>query len=55
MSFYTEPDSHIRDKVVVVWDLPNYATEKKNVASRVNTSNLAFKNILLLQRMKLKN
>ena len=28
MSYYPEPDSHIRDKVKVVLDLLNYATEK---------------------------
>ena len=27
MSYYPEPDSHIRDKVKVVLDLPNYATK----------------------------
>ena len=29
MSYYPEPDSHIRDKVKVVLDLSNYATEKR--------------------------
>ena len=28
MSYYLEPDSHIRDKVKVVLDLSNYATKK---------------------------
>ena len=28
MSYYPEPDSHIRDKVKVVSDLSNYATKK---------------------------
>ena len=28
MSYYPEPDSHIRDKVKVVLDLSNYATKK---------------------------
>ena len=28
MSYYPEPDSHIRDKVKVVLDLWNYATKK---------------------------
>ena len=27
MSYYPEPDSHIRDKVKVVLDLSNYATK----------------------------
>ena len=29
MSYYPEPDSHIRDKVKVVLNLSNYATKKK--------------------------
>ena len=29
MSYYPEPDSHIRDKVKVVSDLSNYATQKE--------------------------
>ena len=28
MSYYSEPDSHIRDKVKVVLDLLNYAAKK---------------------------
>ena len=28
MSYYPEPDSHIRDKVKIVLDLSDYATEK---------------------------
>ena len=28
MSYYPEPDNHIRDKVKVVLDLSNYATKK---------------------------
>ena len=28
MSYYTEPRSHIRDKVKVVLELSNYATKK---------------------------
>ena len=28
MSYYRQPDSHIRDKVKVVLDLPNYDTKK---------------------------
>ena len=28
MSYYPEPDSHIRDKAKVVLDLTNYATKK---------------------------
>ena len=28
MSYYLEPDSHVRDKVKVVLDVSNYATKK---------------------------
>ena len=28
MSYYPQPDSHIRDKVKVLLDLSNYATKK---------------------------
>ena len=28
MSYHSEPDSHFRDKIKVVLDLPNYATKK---------------------------
>ena len=28
MIYYPEPDSHIRDKVIVELDLSNYATKK---------------------------
>ena len=49
MSFYPEPDSHIRDKVKVVFNLSNYATKKElEHATGVNTSDLAAKKILLL-------
>ena len=29
MSYYPEPDNHIRTKVKTVLDLPNYATNKE--------------------------
>ena len=29
MSYYPEPDNHMRDKVRVVFELSNYATKKK--------------------------
>ena len=29
MSYYPEPDSHIRDEVKVVLDLSNHATKKE--------------------------
>ena len=44
MSYYPEPDSHIRDKVKVVLDLSNYANEKElDHATGVDTSDLASK------------
>ena len=44
MSYYPEPDIHIRDKVKVVLDLPNYATKKElDQATGVDTSDLAAK------------
>ena len=44
MSYYSEPDSHIRDKVKVVLDLPNYSTKKElDHASGVDTSDLTAK------------
>ena len=48
MSYYPESDSHIKDKVKLVLDLPNYATKKElDHAAGVDTSDLAAKNILL--------
>ena len=35
MSYYPEPDSHIRDKVKVVLDLSNYATKKNKIMLQV--------------------
>ena len=44
MSYYREPNSHIRNKVKVVLDLPNYATKKKlDHAIGVHTYDLAAK------------
>ena len=41
MSYYPEPDSHIRDKVEVVLDLSNYPTKNElNDGAGVQTSNL---------------
>ena len=46
MSYYPEPDSHIRDKVKVVLNLSNYATKKKlEHATGVDTSGLASKKL----------
>ena len=42
MSYYPEPDCHIRDKVKVVLDLSNYATKKEpDHATGVDASDLA--------------
>ena len=44
MDYYPEPDCHIRGKVKVVLDLPNYATKKElQHATEINTSGLAAK------------
>ena len=41
MSYYPEPNSHIGDKVKVVLDLSNYATEKElDHATDIDTSDL---------------
>ena len=42
MSYYPEPDSHIRDKVKEVLDLSNYATKKElEYVTGIDTSDLA--------------
>ena len=42
MSYYPEPDSHIKDKVKVVLGSSNYAIRKElNYATGFDTSNLA--------------
>ena len=44
MSYYPEPDSHIRDKVKVVLGLSNYTTKKElEQATGIDTSDLAAK------------
>ena len=49
MSFYPEPDNHIRDKVKVILDLSNYATKKKlDHATGLDTYGLAAKKVFLL-------
>ena len=53
MSYYSDLNSHIRDKVKVVLDLPNYATKK--LATDIDTSGLAPKKILLLRKLELTN
>ena len=42
MSYYPEPDSHIRDKAKIVLELSNYATkEELDHATGIDTSDLA--------------
>ena len=44
MSYYPEPDSHVRDKVKVVLELSNYSTKKElQHATGIDTSDLAAK------------
>ena len=44
MSYYPEPDSHIRNKVKTVLDLSNYVSRKElDHATDVDTSDLAVK------------
>ena len=46
MSYYPEPNRHIRDKFKVVLDMPTYATKKKlEHAAGIHTSDLAAKKI----------
>ena len=51
MSYYPEPDSHIRDKVKVVLGLSNYATKKElKHATDIDTSDLvAIKDFIALK------
>ena len=49
MSYYLEPNSHIRDKIQVALDLSNRATKKKlDLATGIDTADLGAENILLL-------
>ena len=46
MSYYPEPNRHIRDKFKVVLDMSTYATKKKlEHAAGIHTSDLAAKKI----------
>ena len=48
MSYYPEPESHIRDKVKVVLDLSKYASKKElEHATSIDTSDLAAKKDLI--------
>ena len=56
MSYYPQPDGHIRDKAKVVLNVTNYATEKElEHASGVETSDLTVKKYFLLWKLKLIN
>ena len=49
MSYYPEPNSHIRDKVKVVLDLSNSVTKKELEHARgIDTSDLAAKRDFIL-------
>ena len=49
MSYYPEPDDHIKAKVKIGLDLSSYVTKKElEHATCVDTSDLAAKKILLL-------
>ena len=53
MSYYTEPDGHIKAKVKLGLDVSNYFTKKElEHATCVDTSDLAAKKILLLWKLK---
>ena len=56
MSYYPEPNSHIRDKVKAVLDLSNYATKKElNDATGVHTSNLAAESDFIALKAEVEN
>ena len=51
MSYYPETDTHIKNKVKVVLNLTNYATNKKlGHASDVAMSDLAAKKLLIAMK-----
>ena len=55
MSYYPEPDSHIRDKVKAALDLPNYATKKElDHATGIDTSDLATKKYFIALKAEVK-
>ena len=55
MSYYPEPDSHIRDKVKAALDLPNYATKKElDHATGIDTSDLAAKKYFIALKAEVK-
>ena len=48
MSYYSKPDSHIRNKIKLELDLSNCVTKNELEHTSVDTSDLAAKKILLL-------
>ena len=51
MSYYPEADSHVRDKVKIVSDLSNYATEKESEhATDIDASDLAAQKDLIAMK-----
>ena len=53
MSYYSEPDSHIRNKIKAELHLTNYVTKKElEYAADVNTSNLAAKKYFIALKTK---
>ena len=56
MSYYPEPNNHIRDKMKVILDLLNYGTEKIYKILQVLIQSIyLLKKILLLWKLKLTN
>ena len=56
MSYYPEPDSHMRDKVKVVFDLSNYGTKKElEHATDIDTSDLAAKKAFIALKAEVDN
>ena len=55
MSYYPEPDSHIRDKVKAALDLSNYATKKElGHATGIDTCDLASKKYFIALKDEVK-
>ena len=56
MSYYPDPDGHIKDKVKKVLDLSNYATKNKlEHAADIDTSDLAAKIDVIALKAELAN
>ena len=54
MKYYSEPDSHIRDKVKVILDLSNYATKKElKHSTGVDTTDVAAKKDFIALKHKI--